>query len=61
MNRWPLCERIRDCVIAYFFLIYVLDFDLGEGDGFDFGVSEKREELRVLILVFTRELCFVLR
>ena len=38
------------------FLILIL----GEGDGFDSWVSEKREELRVLILVFRRELGFVL-
>ena len=31
---------------------------MGEGDGFDFWVSEKREELWVLILVFRRELGF---
>ena len=35
---------------------------LGEGEGFDFWVPEKREELRdlVLVLVFRRELGFVL-
>ena len=33
---------------------------LGEGEGFDFWVPEKREELRDLVLVFRRELGFVL-
>ena len=33
---------------------------LGEGEGFDFWVPEKREDLRVLVLVFRRELGFVL-
>jgi len=33
---------------------------LGEGEGFDFWVLEKREELRVLVLVFRRELGFIL-
>ena len=33
----------------------------GEGEGFDFWVSEKAEELRVLISVFRRELGFILQ
>ena len=33
---------------------------LGEGEGFDFWVPEKREELRDLVLVFRTELGFVL-
>ena len=33
----------------------------GEGEGFDFWVFEKTEELRVLISVFRRELGFVLQ
>ena len=59
---------VRESEIAWEWLLWSLTsfsfkfwiLILGEGDGFDFWVSKKREEFRVLVLVFRRELGFVL-
>ena len=57
-------RRLRENGTSDRWLLSYLSFGFwfwGEGEGFDFWVSEKTEELRVLISVFRRELGFVLQ